>query len=314
MGKIKTFVYMLKNDKSKIAGAVVDNLTMLPVSHVFPDKMYLGLQYKTKFGKRINWKKPKTFNEKLQWLKIYNRKPEYIKLVDKYEVKLLMEKNIGSEYIIPTMGVWEDAEDINLKELPESFVLKCTHDSRSVEICKEKKKFDFERAKKNLNKCLKKNLFWHGREWPYKNVTPRIIAEKYMSDESGELIDYKVHNFNGEPKFILVCKDRFKDSGLTEDFYTVDWERMPVKRPGTPNSSTPMEKPEQLEEILKLSRKLAKDIPFVRTDFYIINGKVFFSELTFYPASGFSKFEPEKWDRTFGDWIKLPSDRINTGR
>lgn len=280
-----------------------------------PDKDYLEMIFPVYFGDSLNLENPQTFNEKLQWLKLYNRQPGYTLMVDKYRVRKYIQEQIGEKYLIPLLGVWDKPELIDFGILPNQFVLKCNHNSgMGMYICKNKSEININKVKKSLERGLQEKYYLRGREWPYKNVQPRIIAEKYMSDESGELIDYKVHNFNGEPKFILVCKDRFKDSGLTEDFYTVDWERMPVKRPGTPNSSTPMKKPEQLEEILKLSRKLAKDIPFVRTDFYIINGKVFFSELTFYPASGFSKFEPEKWDRTFGDWIKLPSDRINTGR
>lgn len=279
------------------------------------DKDYLKKIFPLYTGSILDLENPKTFNEKLQWLKLYDRKPEYTIMVDKYKVREYIAEQIGEEYLLPMLGVWEKPTEIRFDSLPTQFVLKCNHNSGlGMCICREKSKLDEKEVKRRLYKGIQENYYLKGREWPYKNVPRKIIAEKYMSDESGELIDYKVHNFNGKPKFILVCKDRFKDSGLTEDFYTVDWERMPVKRPGTPNSTIPMEKPKQLEEILELSRKLSKDIPFVRTDFYIINGKVFFSELTFYPASGFVKFEPEKWDTIFGEWLKLPSENMSSGR
>ena len=275
-------------------------------ARIIPDIAYIKLIYYKHFGCLPNLKNPKTFNEKLQWLKLYNRKPEYTMMVDKYAVKQYVSEKLGSEYIIPTLGVWYKVDDIDIGQLPEKFVLKWNHDSGSVIICKDKNRFDVEQAKNKLRKFEKHNGYNYGREWPYKNVKPCIIAEKYMEDdETGDLADYKVHNFNGIPKVILVCRDRFKDAGLTEDFYSDKWEHLDVKRPNHPNGED-IPKPAELEEMLELSRKLSKDIPFVRTDFYTINHKVYFGEITFFPASGFERFIPESFDKEMGDWINIP--------
>lgn len=279
----------------------------LGISRVIPDRAYLKLKYRAALGKKLNLEDPKTYNEKLQWLKLYDRKPEYTLMVDKYEAKKYVAERVGEEYIIPTLGVWDRAEDIDFDSLPNRFVLKCTHDSGGLVICKDKSKLDRTDAIKKLKKYLKTNFYHIAREWPYVNVPRRIIAEQYMEDDqTPDLRDYKVHNFNGEPKFVLVCGNRFSQTGLTEDFYSDKWELMDLKRPKHPNSGVVEEKPEQLEKIFELSNILSKDIPFLRTDFYIVNGKIYFGELTFFPAAGFEAFEPEEWDSTFGNWIELP--------
>jgi len=271
------------------------------------DLTYLKIAFMITMGKPLKLKNPQTFNEKLQWLKLYDRKPLYTHLVDKYEVKLIVAKQIGEDYIIPTFGVWNHFEDIDFTTLPNQFVLKCTHDSGGIIVCKDKRKFDIEKASKKINTCLKHSFYWGMREWPYKNVKPRIIAEQYMEDDTQNgLNDYKVHCFNGVPKVILVCRDRFMGSGLTEDFFDLDWNHLMIKRPNHPNSNGILEKPKELNEIIRLSSLLSKNLPFARVDFYIINHKVYFGEITFYPASGLKSFEPEEWDYTFGSWIKLP--------
>ncbi len=276
------------------------------IKKLIPDKMYICMQYYKHFHNFPNLKNPKTFNEKLQWLKLHDRNPDYVKMVDKYEVRKYIAENIGEKYLIPMYGVWDRAEDIDFDSLPDQFVLKCTHDSGSVVICKDKASIDKVEVTKKLSKALKKNAFYYGREWPYKNVKPRIIAEQYMTDNGNELTDYKIHNFNGVPKVILVCRDRFAASGLTEDFYSASWEYLDVKRPNCPNAQSAVNKPYELDEMLEVSRILSKDIPFVRSDFYTIDHKVYFGELTFYPASGMGRFEPKEWDTILSDWIKLP--------
>ena len=177
-------------------------------------------------------------------------------------------------------------------------------------ICKDKSKLNIRKVKAGLRKGLRQNYYLTGREWPYKNVPRRIIAEQFMQSDAGGLTDYKIHCFNGEPKLILVCKDRFAPTGLTEDFYTPQWEHLDLRRPTHPNATEPMAKPDELDQLLEFSRILSKDIPFLRVDFYIVEGHVYFSELTFFPASGFEKFEPEEWDQTLGDWLKLPDTSI----
>lgn len=289
-------------NKIKYIGFYLDKYGIIRMS----DKKFLETLYEKTFCKKLDLINPKTFNEKLQWLKLYDRKDQYSKMVDKYEVKEYVASIIGDEYIIPTLGIYEKFDDINFEELPNQFVIKCTHDSGGLAICKDKSTFDIERAKKIINKSLKNNYFYCGREWPYKNVKPRIIIEKYMSNNGEDLEDYKIHNFNGIPKIILVCKDRYKKSGLTEDFFDTNWKHLEIKREKHGNSAEKIDKPNKLYEMLNLSEKIAKEIPFVRTDFYTINNKVYFGEITFYPASGFGKFYDEKWDYELGDMISLP--------
>ena len=290
---------------------IFESLAKRGYLNCLPDKVYIKFLFRSRMGRWPNFKNPQTFNEKLQWLKLYDRKPIYTTLVDKYAVKQYVAERIGEDYIIPTLGVWEKFDDIDFDTLPDQFVLKCTHDSGGIVICRSKKDLDLPAARNKIEKCLKRNFYWNGREWPYKKVKPRIIAEAYMEDTATkELRDYKFFCFNGEPKFILVCRDRFGKSGLTEDFYTVEWQHLQLKRPKHPNAEVPAEKPEELEQIVEISKKLSKGIPFVRTDFYVVNHKVYFGEFTFFPANGFERFEPEEWDNICGSWIRLPDRKI----
>lgn len=258
-------------------------------------------------NKKLDLKKVKTFNEKLQWLKLYDRNPQYIKMVDKYEVREYIAQTIGEEYLIPLLGVWDSPDDIDFDALPDKFVLKCNHNSGlGMYICKDKSKLDIEKVKRELKKGLKQDYFITSREWPYKDVKRRIIAEKFMETQNGEEIkDFKVHNFNGEAKFILVCDGRFSAEGLTEDFYDTSWKHMDMKRPDIPNKGTLHERPENLQKMLELSNVLSKGMPFVRTDFYEIDEKLYFGEITFFPASGMKPFYPEGRDFELGEWIKL---------
>lgn len=274
---------------------------------LFPDKLFLKLKFRLMMEQKLNLKNPKTFNEKLQWLKLYNRKPEYTTMVDKYAVKEYVANTIGEEYIIPTLGVWDNVDEINWDSLPKQFVLKTTHGGGGCDviICKDKSTFNIEIAKEKLRNSLKSDIFLNFREWPYKNVPKRIIAEQFMSNNGKDLEDYKIHCFNGNPKFILICRDRYGEGPMIDDFYTPDWSLMDVKRPGHPNSVIPLEKPVLLEQMLSLSKILSKNIPFLRVDFYIIENKIYFGELTFFPASGMSKFEPKEWDEIFGNYINL---------
>lgn len=274
-------------------------------SHLLPDKPYILMRYRMRMGEWPNLKNPKTYNEKLQWIKLYDRKPEYTMMVDKYAVKEYVAKLIGEEYIIPTLGVWDRFEDIDFEKLPDQFVLKCTHDSGGLVICNDKSKLDIEAAKKKINGSLNSNYYWHSREWPYKNVKPRIIAEQYMVDESGvELKDYKIFTFNGVPRFIQVDFGRF--SGHRRNLYTTDWEYMDVMNYYPADPETKIEKPVCLEKMLELSKTLSAGIPHLRTDFYIIDGKIFFGELTFFHGSGMKKYVPRSFEKTMGDWMELP--------
>lgn len=302
MSKLSTAIKLLKENRGEFCASVIQNLGFL-----FPDKLYLTLLFRCKMGYWIDWKNPKTFSEKLQWLKLYNRKPEYTIMVDKYAVKEYVAKIIGEEYIIPTLGVWDTPEEINWDELPNQFVLKTTHDSGTVIVCKDKNEIDFKIVKKRLKKSLKKNYFYHGREWPYKNVKRRIIAEQYMEDrDSEDLIDYKFYCFNGEPIYCQVIRDR--RSKETIDFYDADWNHMPFVglNPIVKNGITQVVKPYNLEDMLSICRKVASQLPFVRVDLYSIQRKVYMGEITFYPASGMGVFTPQEWNYKLGELISLP--------
>lgn len=270
------------------------------------DEKYLKLMFRARMGRKLDLKNPKTFNEKLQWLKLYDRNPEYSNMVDKYEAKKYVAERIGEEYIIPTLGVWDSFDEIDFSSLPDQFVLKCTHDSGGLVICKNKADFDMEEARRKINRSLKNDYYLWGREWPYKNVKPRIIAEKYLAFlGSSELVEYKIFCFNGEPKLILVCKGEGHGAGRTNDFYDLDFNHIPV-RVTYPHAKEKCEKPEEYEELLNLSRTLTKDTYQLRVDFYVMDHKIYFGELTFFHDSGYCQFNPKEWDNRFGDLLELP--------
>ena len=260
-------------------------------------------------GKSLNLRHPQRFNEKLQWLKLYNRKPEYTVMADKVAVKDYIAHTLGPQYVIPTLGVWEKAADVDFDALPEKFVIKCNHNSGDgMYICTDKSKMDVESVRRALERGLEQNYYLCDREWPYKNIPRRILAEAFLDDGSGKgLIDYKVFNFNGEPHFIQVDFDRFKDH--KKNLYSTDWKLLDFEfnYPSHPEIEIP--KPAALDEMLQLSRILSKDIPYLRTDFYYINGQLYLGELTFFPASGYGKFTPDEYDLTFGKLLNLPSKK-----
>ena len=273
-----------------------------------PDEEYLKRMYKACLGKELDLENPKTFTEKLQWLKLYNRRPEYTSMVDKYAVKKIVADKIGSEYVIPLLGVWDKFEDIDFDALPSQFVLKCTHDSGGFVICRDKSAFDKENARKKLNRSLHRNFSRAYREWAYKDIPPRIIAEVYMEDESSiNLPVYKFFTFNGEPRIIQVIQDD-KTKQESIDYFDTDWKRL-VLRQNFPNSKTPLSRPECLDDMLRLAARLSAGVPHVRVDLYQINGKVYFSEFTFYSDAGLVPFIPSEWDYTLGSWLELPSEK-----
>ena len=267
------------------------------------DKTYLRFFYRGAMGKKLNLKAPKTFNEKIQWLKLYDRNPEYSKMVDKYEAKIYVAEKIGEEYIIPTFGVWDNFDDIDFSKLPNQFVLKCTHDCGGLVICKDKSKLDINEAREKINNCLKKEYFWGSREWPYRAVKPRIIAEAYMEDEkTGELRDYKFFSFDGEAKVMFIASERQKEGAETKfDFFDMDYNHLPFT-----NGHVLPEKPATFEKMAELAGKLSVGIPQVRVDFYDVNGHIYFGELTFSHWGGIVPFDPDEWDYKLGDMIKLP--------
>ena len=297
---------------------------------LFSDRFLLKTMFKYKFGKELDLDNPKTFNEKLQWLKLYNRKPEYTKMVDKYEAKKYVADIVGEEYIIPPLGVWDRFEDIDFDYLPDQFVLKCTHDSGGLIICRDKSKLNIDSAKKRINKCLKRNYYWTSREWPYKNVKPRIIAEQYIDlsenrsidvdctsswrkiqREQG-LLDFKFMCFNGKVQALFLDIGVIgKSSGHAEEYYRNVYDRsgalLPVKetRDNYPKEIT---LPENLSEMIDIAESLSAGVPHLRVDLYCLNsGEIKVGELTFYHGSGMTNvFIPSEWNKKFGDLIELP--------
>lgn len=278
-----------------------------PIHTLLSDKCFIKLQYKERLNKKLDLHNPVTFNEKLNWLKLYNRNPLYTTLVDKYAVKDCVAKLIGDQYIIPTLGVWKDFDEIDFDKLPNQFVLKCTHDSHSIVLCKDKSSFDYEKAKLKLNSALSENYYCWGREWPYKNVPPRIIAEKYMENSSGETTtEYKIYCFDGEAKIIRVFTEYFTSDGPHSDFYDLDWKHLDMRKGNVPNSGDVFPKPAEFDRLLELAKDLSKGIPHVRVDFCCWDSKLYFNEFTFFESGGYPEWHPEEWDTIMGNWLKLP--------
>lgn len=287
-----------------------DRILRCRIFALLPDRIYLKMRYFFLMGKTLDLKNPKTFNEKLQWLKLYDRKPEYTKMVDKYEVREYISKKIGEEYLIPILGVWDNPNEIDLTELPNEFVLKCTHDSGGLVICRDKSCINFEEVKIKFKNYLTNNFYKLTREWPYKNVKPRIIAEKLMVDKNGDranegLTDYKFYCFNGVPKYAYVSLGLEDHSTAKISFVTLDWEFAPFARTDYEPFSIMPPKPRNLEKMIELATVLSQGIKFLRVDFYEINGKIYFGELTFFPGSGYTELTPEEWDYKLGEMIKI---------
>ena len=267
------------------------------------DERFLKKIYKIRMGESLNLECPVTFNEKLQWLKLHDRNPLYTKMVDKYEFKNYIKERFGEGYTIPTLGVWDSFDDIDFSSLPDKFVLKCTHDSGGLVICKDKENFDVDKAREKINNALKSDYYLTSREWPYKNVKRRVIAEKYMEeDESGVLTDYKVFCFNGVPKIVYISKDKAENP--TTDFFDENFNHLEM-RMRDPNSKTVPKKPKFYDEMLDIARKLSANIPHVRVDFYYINNKIYVGELTFFHCGGLQRIEPKSWEKKMGEWIDI---------
>lgn len=275
------------------------------------DKKVLDNLYYFTFKKHIDWNNPQTFNEKLQWLKLYDRNPEYTKMVDKYEAKKYVASILGEEYIISTIGIYNSFDEIDFEKLPNKFVMKCTHDSGGIVICKDKTKLDKSTAKKKIEKSLKTNYYYCGREWPYKSIRPRIIIEEYMEDKiTKKIIDYKFFTFNGKPK-IMYVSDNSHSENQHCCFYDMNYKKLDIKRKDYQEFEKEIKQPNNFSKMIEFSRILSKNIPHVRVDWYEINGKLYFGELTFFTCSGFIPFENEEWDYKIGKMLKLPDKKIS---
>lgn len=295
----------MNSDLSMMVGMIKNSI--YKILAVIPDYAYLKIVFFFKMRKRLNLEKPKTFNEKLQWLKLYDRNELYTKLVDKYEVKKYVSSLIGEEYIVPTFGVYDSVDDIIWENLPQAFVLKCSHDSGSVVVCKDKETLDKEKTAKKLNYALSNNYYQISREWPYKNVTPRIIVEEYLCDTRyNELRDYKFFCFSGEPKLMYIATNRGGKGKTFFDFYDMQGKHLELTN-HNPNAPIEPQLPESFEKMKDLARKLAKNLNNVRIDFYEIEGKPIFGEYTFYHMGGMHRFIPEIWDDILGDYVRIPN-------
>ncbi len=275
-----------------------------------PDKLYLKWKYKLLIGKKLDLKNPKLLSEKLQWLKLYNRNPEYTKMVDKYEVRNYIENKIGKQYLIPLVGVYDKFDDIDFDKLPNKFVIKCTHDSGGLVICKDKNTLNMKAAKKKINKFMKRNYYKVHREWPYKNVKPRIVIEKYIENkDKSDLLEYNIFCFNGIPKLVSVCYGD-KEKNRFNDFYDSDFNKLDLKCIYNA-SNVILDKPKQFDKMKEIASILSKDIPHLRVDFYLCNNKIYLGELTFFHFAGFTKFEPKNYEITLGDYLKLDEGNTN---
>ena len=294
-----------RNPKIK---AAISQLWHLPLIQVFvPDRFYLKLQYRNFLGKKLNLDNPATYNEKIQWLKLYDRKPEYTQMVDKYEVKNYIRNTIGEDYLIPLLGVYSAFDEIDFAVLPDQFVLKPNHTSGDVYICRDKKTIDYKQLRRDVERWLKRRYYWAHREWPYKNVIPRIICEQFISEDNTVPDDYKVLCFNGKAKLIEVHMDRFENH--LQDFYDADWEKTGISQ-GFESTERLYEKPIVFEKMISLSETLARDMRHVRIDWFIVRDMLYFGEITFYDGSGLVPFDDEKDDYMLGSWINLPIKKL----
>ncbi len=305
MPKIKTVIQLFRSP-----GKAVIPLADRGLFNWLPDKQYLRMVYRGQLGERLDLENPRKFSEKLQWLKLYDRNPQYHTIVDKYEVKKYVAGIIGEQYIIPTIGVWDDPDRITFETLPEQFVLKCTHDSGSIVICRDRAAFDPEQARKKLKKALKHSTYWFGREWPYKGLKPRVIAEPYLEDsECEELRDYKFFCFDGVVKCFKIDFDRFILHRA--NYYSREGNLLEIgEQVCPPDHHREIKIPDNIGKMIELAETLTQGYPFLRADFYDVNGNIYFGELTFFPDSGMGEFTYEGNDILLGSWITLPNEKL----
>lgn len=294
-------------DYKKIITNKNTRLRILNFLKFIPDKLLLKVEYKLRIGKKLNLESPKYFTEKLQWLKLYDRKDIYTQMVDKYHAKQFLAEKIGEQYVVPTLGCWSHYDEIDFSLLPDKFVLKCTHDSGSVILCDDKTTFNHAEAKKKLEFHLKNDEYILGREWPYKNVPRRIIAEVKLDEGDGKgftIKDYKFFCFNGEPRVMYISNDRGDDPRT--DFFDMNFQHLPIHMKD-PNADILPDKPAQFEKMKEIAAILSDGIPHLRVDFYAVGEKIYVGEMTFFHNSGFTSVQPEEWDLRMGEWITLPA-------
>lgn len=311
MTKIKTLIHLLIHPSQMIIFLASNSLM-----NWLPDAIYLKLMYWANSGKKLNLKKPVAFTEKMQWLKLHDRQEKYIDYVDKIRVKEYVGRKIGQQFVLPTLGVWDSFDQIDFDSLPDRFVLKCNHDSGSIVKCKGKATFDFTEAEKKITRRLHTDAYNWGREWPYKQVKRKVFAEAYLTqnEESDELIDYKFYCFDGKPEYCQVITDRAKDERI--DFFDMEWRHQPFVglTPVIGNSTHALTCPVNYSKMQEFATILSKGTPFCRIDFYEAEEKLYFGEITLYPAAGFGRFTPDEWDIILGEKIKLDNIQDKTAK
>ena len=273
-------------------------------------KLIIEKQFEEQVGYKPNIDNPKTFNEKMQWLKLYNEDPLLTKCADKYLVRNYIKEKIGEEYLIPLIGVYNNPDEIDFSALPNQFVLKVNWGSGQNIIVKDKSQLNIEETKTKLNEWLepRSNHYFYSFEWSYKNIKPKIICEKYIQQQNDDLYDYKFMCYNGIIKNLFVVSNR--KNNLYVDFYDINWNKLPFKRKYK-NSPNGIEKPDNLYKLIKLAETIGKDFPFARVDFYNVNNQIYFSEVTFYPGNGMEAFEPIEWDYELGKLLKIENKKNN---
>ena len=280
-------------------------------NYLIPTEPYIKLLFRVRMGYKLHLNAPRTFNEKLQWLKLYGNKPEYTNMVDKAKVKEYVRSIIGEKYIIPTIAIWNLPEEIDFDNLPNQFVLKTTDGGGSVGVivCDDKTKINRKETIQKLRKALKQNIWAELRERPYKDIKKRILAEQYLSDDTtsvkGDLNDYKFYCFNGRVTYCEVITGRHTNKQI--DFFDLNWNHMPFTFEGRKFADNEVKKPECYDEMIEVAGKLCKNLPYSRIDMYVVHGAVYFGEITFFPASGFRGFTPKEWNIKLGDMIQLPN-------
>lgn len=273
------------------------------------DKELLSYYYERNFGRPIELDNPQTFNEKLQWLKLYWRDDKATVCADKYAVRDYLKERGYGELLNDLIAVYDSPEEIDFDALPDSFVLKCTHGSACNIICPDKSKLDREDAVQKLSKWMKTDYYKIGREWVYKDIKPRIVCEKFLGDTENVPVDYKFFCFNGEPKLMMTVTNRYQDGGILTNFYDMDFNLMPFERDHKRDFGD-IKKPEYFEKMRQVSETLAQEFPFVRMDYYEVDGKLYFGEFTFFPGGGFERFQPAQYDKIVGEWLTLPKKNI----
>lgn len=304
MSRISTAIHLIQENPGEFKASIVKLFSPL-----LSDKQYLSMMFRYRMGYKLDWENPKTFSEKLQWLKLNDHNPTYTQLVDKYEVKEYVSQLIGERYVAKTLGIWDSPEEVDFASLPQQFVLKTTHGggNSGVIICRDKSLLDEAKTRQALRRSMKQDLYRDSREWPYKNVNRRILAEEYLEDkETGELRDYKFFCFDGTVKALFVATERQTRKEPFFNFFDREYNSLDVKQ-GHPRAEVIPDKPALFEEMVRVAEELSKNVPHVRVDLYQVNGQIYFGEFTFYHFGGMVHFEPESWDKYFGDWLILPT-------